>query len=207
MNDETRKLLKIFGVAVTDFEAEAEKLAATAAQLSPDSSHDQVAKLMKDAAELSRELNARWLEITQRVFALQERLRLASPRRPRRCSDRADRQPNQQFPDRHGAVMSIVGLAPVVGSFSDSRFVSGLVQLLIHLLREHRLDNLDAESPSPCPCLVSQIDVPILQPGRDVCVHALASGGKENLSWPRKTALALTSFAFAAWQTSRPQAA
>ena len=29
---------------------------------------------MKDAAELSRELNARWLEITQRVFALQEGL-------------------------------------------------------------------------------------------------------------------------------------
>ena len=29
---------------------------------------------MKDAAELSRELNARWLEITLRVFALQERL-------------------------------------------------------------------------------------------------------------------------------------
>ena len=74
MNDETRKLLKIFGVAVTDFEAEAEKLAAVAAQLAPDSSPDQVAKQMKDAAELSRELNARWLEITQRVFALQERL-------------------------------------------------------------------------------------------------------------------------------------
>src|SRR4051812_21570593 len=74
VNDETRKLLKIFGVAVTDFESEAEKLAATAAQLSPDSSKDQVAKLMKDAAELSRELNARWLEITQRVFALQDRL-------------------------------------------------------------------------------------------------------------------------------------
>ena len=35
MNDETRKLLKIFGVAVTDFEAEAEKLATTAAQLDP----------------------------------------------------------------------------------------------------------------------------------------------------------------------------
>ena len=41
MNDETRKLLKVFGVAVTDFEAEAEKLAATAAQLSPDSGRDQ----------------------------------------------------------------------------------------------------------------------------------------------------------------------
>src|SRR4051794_37433164 len=74
MDDETRKLLKIFGVAVTDFEAEAEKLAATAARLSSDSSGDEVAKLMKDAAELSRELNARWLEITRRVFALQERL-------------------------------------------------------------------------------------------------------------------------------------
>ena len=52
MNDETRKLLKVFGVAVTDFEAEAERLAATAAQLAPDSGKDQVAKLMKDAAEL-----------------------------------------------------------------------------------------------------------------------------------------------------------
>ena len=52
MNDETRKLLKIFGVAVTDFEAEAEQLTATAAQLSPDSSKDHVAKPMKDAAEL-----------------------------------------------------------------------------------------------------------------------------------------------------------
>ena len=74
MNDETRKLLKIFGVAVTDFEAEAEKLAATAAQLDPDSGRDQVAKLMKDAAELCRELNTRWLEVTQHVFALQDRL-------------------------------------------------------------------------------------------------------------------------------------
>ena len=74
MTDETRMLLKVFGVAVTDFEAEAEKLAATAARLSPDSSRDQVAKLMEDAAELSRELNARWLEITRRVFALQDRL-------------------------------------------------------------------------------------------------------------------------------------
>src|SRR5438045_1125006 len=73
MNDETRKLLKIFGVAVTDFEAEAEKLAATAAQLSADSSRDQVATLMKDAAELGRELNTRWLEVTQHIFALQNR--------------------------------------------------------------------------------------------------------------------------------------
>jgi hypothetical protein len=74
MNDETRKLLKVFGVAVTDFEAEAEKLAAAAGQLTAESGKDQVAKLTQDAAELCRELNTRWLEITQRVFALQDRL-------------------------------------------------------------------------------------------------------------------------------------
>ena len=173
MNDETRKLLKIFGVAVTDFEAEAEKLAATAAQLSPDSSRDQVAKLMKDAAELSRELNARWLEITQRVFALQERL-LSALRRGGREGAVIGRTASRISSSLTGLalVMSIVGLAPVVGSFSDSRFVPGLVQPLIHLLSA-----------------------------------SIASGGKENLSWPKKTAPALTSFAFAAWQTSRPQAA
>src|SRR5262245_672675 len=33
MNDDTRKLLKVFGVAVTDAEAETEQLAGTAAQL------------------------------------------------------------------------------------------------------------------------------------------------------------------------------
>ena len=35
MNDDTRKLLKVFGVAVTDAEAEAERLAGTAAHLQP----------------------------------------------------------------------------------------------------------------------------------------------------------------------------
>ena len=41
MSDETRKLLKLFGVAVTDFEAEAEKLAAAGAQLSTGSSKEE----------------------------------------------------------------------------------------------------------------------------------------------------------------------
>jgi len=74
MADETRKLLKLFGVAVTDFEAEAEKLAATASQLSADSSKEEVAKLLKDAAELCRELNSRWLETTQHIVAAQNQL-------------------------------------------------------------------------------------------------------------------------------------
>ena len=74
MADETRKLLKIFGVAVTDFEAEAEKLEAAAAQLSAASGKDQIAKLLKDATELCRELNTRWLETTQHIFSIQNRL-------------------------------------------------------------------------------------------------------------------------------------
>ena len=74
MNDDTRKLLKVFGVAVTDAEAEAERLAATAAQLPASASKEEVAKLLKDATDLCRELNTRLLEITQRVFAIQNRL-------------------------------------------------------------------------------------------------------------------------------------
>src|SRR5205809_859434 len=81
MADETRRLLKIFGVAVTDFEAEAEKLEATAGKLSGDSGKDQIARLLKDATELCRELNTRWLDTTQHIFAIQNRLlaRCAEP--------------------------------------------------------------------------------------------------------------------------------
>jgi hypothetical protein len=74
MNDETRKLLKVFGVAVTDSEAEAEKLVARASQLSTNSSREEMAALLKDGADLCRELNIRWLEVTQRVFAIQDRV-------------------------------------------------------------------------------------------------------------------------------------
>jgi len=74
MSDDTRKLLKIFGVAVTDAEAEAERLIARAGQLSAHGTREEVAALLKDGAELCRELNTRWLEITERVFAIQSRL-------------------------------------------------------------------------------------------------------------------------------------
>ena len=74
MNDDTRKLLKVFGVAVTDAEAEVERLAGTATQLSASASKEEIARLLKDASELGKELNTRWLEITQRVFAIQSRL-------------------------------------------------------------------------------------------------------------------------------------
>ena len=85
MADETRRLLKTFGVAVTDFEAEAEKLQAAAVQLSADSAKDQIVKLLRNASELCRELNTRWLETTQHIFAIQNQL-LA------RCADAASLQ-------------------------------------------------------------------------------------------------------------------
>src|SRR5438105_10304021 len=74
MNDDTRKLLKVFGVAVTDAEAEADKLAGIADTLSAGSTKEETAALLKDAADLCRELNTRWLEITERVFAIQSGL-------------------------------------------------------------------------------------------------------------------------------------
>jgi len=70
MNDDTRKLLKVFGVAVTDAEAEAERLAGTAARLSSGTSKEEPAKLLQDASDLCRAL----LGITQQVFAIQRRL-------------------------------------------------------------------------------------------------------------------------------------
>ena len=60
MNDDTRKLLKIFGVAVTDSEAEAEKLVARALQLSTNSNKEEIVAFLKDGADLCRELNTRW---------------------------------------------------------------------------------------------------------------------------------------------------
>jgi hypothetical protein len=88
MSDETRKILKLFGVAVTDFEAEAERLAAVAAQLGTGSSRDEVARLLQDAAELCREVNARWFEATRHVHLVQEQLLAA-------CAEAAKRTAKQ----------------------------------------------------------------------------------------------------------------
>jgi hypothetical protein len=61
-------------VAVTDAEAEAERLLTRSGQLSTDSTREEVAALLKDGADLCRESNTRWMEITERVFAIQSRL-------------------------------------------------------------------------------------------------------------------------------------
>ena len=72
--DETRQLLKIFGVAVTNFEAEAEKLRDVAEQFTTGTDKAEVAGHLKNVAELCRELNTRWLQITQRVIEAQNEL-------------------------------------------------------------------------------------------------------------------------------------
>ncbi len=72
--DETRRILKTFGVAVTDFEAEAAKLQEVAAQLSGESSRAEIATLLKNVTELCSELNARWQEVSTCVSTLQVRL-------------------------------------------------------------------------------------------------------------------------------------
>ena len=84
MADDTRRLLKVFGVAVTDFEAEADKLIARAGGLTQGIEGPESCSLLKDSAELCRELNTRWLEITQHVFGIQNRLLSA-------CADAAKR--------------------------------------------------------------------------------------------------------------------
>jgi hypothetical protein len=77
MNDDTRRLLKIFGVAVTESEAELEKLVAKAGQLSTHSTRgEEIAALLKDGADLCRELNTRWLEIAERLFAIRSHLQI-----------------------------------------------------------------------------------------------------------------------------------
>ena len=82
--DETRQLLKIFGVAVTDFEAEAEKLKSVAEQFTAGTDKAEVASHLKNVAELCRELNTRWLQVTQRVFEAQNELLV-------RCAEAADK--------------------------------------------------------------------------------------------------------------------
>ncbi len=82
--DETRQLLKTFGIAVTDFEAESEKLKSVAEQFTAGTDKAEVAGHLKNVADLCRELNTRWLQVTQRVFEAQNELLV-------RCAEAADK--------------------------------------------------------------------------------------------------------------------
>jgi hypothetical protein len=128
VNDNTRKLLKFFGVAVTGVEAEVERLAGTAAQLSASAGKEEIAKLLKDGSDLCQELNTRWLEIIQRVFSIQNRLQqqmaeavhtspMDQPARPassgRPHTERGTHPPSPGFASRQpGLIRWMVAAAP-----------------------------------------------------------------------------------------------
>ena len=63
----TRMLLKVFGVSVTDFEAESARILDRAAAAGSER------ELLRDAAELVAEVQGRWLEVTRRLFEEQGR--------------------------------------------------------------------------------------------------------------------------------------
>ena len=69
--DETRKILKVFGVAVTDFESASEELL-TRLEAAPGSTAETVSTL-RDAIELLREVNEKWLATTEHLAGLQQR--------------------------------------------------------------------------------------------------------------------------------------
>ena len=73
MVEDTRTLLKVFGVSLTDFEAEAERLKARASAFSA-TSGKEAAQLLKDMSKLCQEVNTRWWEVTNRLHQVQSDL-------------------------------------------------------------------------------------------------------------------------------------
>jgi len=71
--NDTRRLLKSFGVAVTDFEEESEELLERIRKLQREPGAELVAEL-RDLLELIADSNAKWQKVTQHVFAAQRRV-------------------------------------------------------------------------------------------------------------------------------------
>jgi hypothetical protein len=70
--DETRRLLKVFGVAVTDFEEESETLLSRLASTVGRPATEAV-PAVRDALELLLEVNQKWLATTHHLFETQRR--------------------------------------------------------------------------------------------------------------------------------------
>jgi len=69
-DDATRKLLKVFGVAVTDFEDASRRLQEQA----KDGATQDVLGLAGETIAASAEVNRRWLEVSRLIFEEQARL-------------------------------------------------------------------------------------------------------------------------------------
>ena len=73
-DEDTRKLLRIFGVTVTNFEERTVQLLEQAQQLRQAEDSDGMLSLLKDFAGELLDLQGRWLEITNHILARQRQV-------------------------------------------------------------------------------------------------------------------------------------
>ncbi len=72
--EDTRRLLRVFGVTVTSFEDRSAQLLEQATQLRQAGDTGGLAALMKELADALLDLQARWLEITDHITVRQRQL-------------------------------------------------------------------------------------------------------------------------------------
>ena len=72
--EDTRKLLRVFGVTVTNFEDRSAQFLERAMQLRQAGDAQGIAALLKDAADALMDLQGRWLEITDLITQRQRQL-------------------------------------------------------------------------------------------------------------------------------------
>jgi hypothetical protein len=73
-DEDTRKLLRTFGVTVTNFEERSTQLLEQAKQLRQEGNSDGMLPLLKDFAGELLDLQGRWLEITNHILSQQRRV-------------------------------------------------------------------------------------------------------------------------------------
>lgn len=73
-DEETRKLLRTFGVTVTNFEERSTQLLEQAKQVRQEGNSDGMLPLLKDFAGELLDLQGRWLEITNHILSQQRRV-------------------------------------------------------------------------------------------------------------------------------------
>jgi hypothetical protein len=72
--EDTRKLLRTFGVTVTNFEERTAQLLEQAKQLRQEGNSDAMLPLLKDFAGELLDLQGRWLEITNHIITEQRQV-------------------------------------------------------------------------------------------------------------------------------------
>jgi hypothetical protein len=72
--EDTRKLLRTFGVTVTKFEERSMQLMEQAKQLRQEGNSDGMLLLLKDFAGELLDLQSRWLEITNHILSQQRQV-------------------------------------------------------------------------------------------------------------------------------------